>query len=461
MQTTRIRCAVLVTACVAGAAHAQCDTQTINTENLVEGIEFGASLALQGEWLFVGAPEDGAFVDDAGAVHVYRFVGDAWTPFEIIASHDLQEFDDFGRSVSVDGDRLIVGAPGTDPVENNEGAAYVFEFNGETWGEVDKLTADETNPGDRFGWDVSLQGDLVIVGAFGADIAENSAGAAYAIRFDGDNWVEEGILVAEDAASLAQLGRSVAVDGDRALVGAWQDDDFGFFTGSAYTFTFDGETWSQEDKLVASDAAEFAWFGLDVDLDGAQAIVGAYGDGEGGLEAGAAYVFVLEGDTWNEQAKLTAADAMPSAKFGWSVAIDGADAWVGAIHESEAAPEAGAAYLYRYSGFGWVELEKFSSIDGAEGADLGASIDAELGQGVIGAPNWNQDGTLDAGAVIALSACRCPADFNGDGGLNVLDFVSFQLAWVAQNSSADCDVNGEFNVLDFVCFQLVYDEGCR
>jgi hypothetical protein len=461
MPTTRIRWTVLAAAGLGAQACAQCETSTLLADVPSHNAQLGTSVDFSGTRLVVGEPEADDAQPNGGAATLYRKVGDGWTPISLLVAEDAESFDDFGRSVAFDGDVVVVGAPGKDLAGDNEGAAYVFRDTGGAWPQEQRLTPTTPAEGDRFGWSVDVEGDVCVIGAFGDDEQANSAGAAYVFRFDGEAWQQEAKLLPSDPAPLAQFGRSVAIDGDRVLVGAWQDDEQGFFTGSAYSFVFDGEAWQEEDKLLADDGAAFRWFGLDLDLDGAVAIVGAYGDEEvGGLEAGAAYVFELDGAQWVQADKLLAADAEANARFGWAVAIDGASAWVGATGDSELGAGAGAAYHFRLGSAGWTQRDKIAFAEGGEGAELGAAVAANDDVAVVGAPLWDADGDVDAGAAIVVEGCACPADFNADGALNVLDFVTFQLAWVARNPGADCDDNGNFNVLDFVCYNVLFVAGC-
>ena len=462
MPTSRIRSVALAALASAAPAWAQCETTTLLAEVPSDNAQLGASAAFAGIWLVVGEPEADDAAPNAGAVTIYRKIAGDWIPVDVLVAADAQSFDDFGRSVSIDEDGTViaVGAPGKDLGGDNEGAAYIFRFTGGGWDQEQRLTAATPAAGDRFGWSIDVDADSCVIGAFGDDDGGNSAGAAYVFGFDGEAWQQEDKLVPSDPTSLAQFGRAVSLDGDHVLVGAWQDDEQGFFTGAAYVFVNDGG-WVEEDKLVADDAAAFRWFGLSLDLDGAVAIVGAYGDEEGGgLEAGAAYVFELHEGQWVQADKLVADDGAPNARFGWSVAIDGASAWVGAVHDSEAGPEAGAAYYFRYAVGGWIQRAKIAPDGGGEGAELGSGIAANDDIAVVGAPLWDVGETPDAGAAIVAEGCTCPADFNADGVLNVLDFVAFQLAWVARNPGADCNDDGLFNVLDFVCLNLLYNEGC-
>lgn len=461
MDTSRLRWISLATVAACAPAWGQCDIQTLTADDGLEGDQFGSSVAISGEWLATGAPESDIANEDAGAVYIYQRQGDAWAYFDTITSSDAAPFDDFGRSVSIDGTALIVGAPGKDNIIDNEGAAYIFRFQSGNWVQEQRITHMNPQVADRFGWDVAIDGDRAVIGAWGDDTVDNSAGAGYVFHRAAGVWSQEDVLTADDGTSLAQLGRSVDIDGDRVILGAWQDDDAGFFTGAAYTYTRTGSNWIQEDKLIADDADAFRWFGVDVDLQGSLALIGAYGDEESaGLESGAAYVFVRSGATWSQQDKLIASDGAMEARFGSAVALDGVNAWIGAPQDPEAADLAGAAYHFRAAGANWNQIGKYTSSDGGATAQLGMSVAAFNDLAAAGAPLWNVGATEDAGALLAFASCVCPGDFNGDGSLNVVDFVNYQQAWVAMNPGADCDDSGVFNIVDYVCYSLLFQAGC-
>ncbi|MEE2876970.1 MAG: hypothetical protein VX822_04240, partial [Candidatus Neomarinimicrobiota bacterium] len=133
----------------------------------------------------------------------------------------------------------------------------------------------------------------------------------------------ESKIVASDAAANADFGRTVAIDGDYAIVGAYSDDDGGTNSGSAYIFKRSGTEWRQEDKIVASDAAANDYFGWSVSIDGDYAIVGSIHDDDGGSSAGSAYIFKRSGTDWSQEDKIVASDAAQSDQFGLNVDIDG------------------------------------------------------------------------------------------------------------------------------------------
>jgi hypothetical protein len=147
----------------------------------------------------------------------------------------------------------------------------------------------------------------------------------------------------------------VALSGDTALVGAYFDDDAGSDAGAAYVFVRSGTSWSQQDKLIASDAAAADLFagGL-IALDGDTALIGAPFDDDAGSQSGSAYVFVRSGTSWSQQEKLTASDAADGDGFGaTSVALSGDIALIGAYRDDDGGSDAGSAYIFERSGTSW------------------------------------------------------------------------------------------------------------
>ncbi len=236
----------------------------------------------------------------------------------------------------------IVGAPFSNSVEIQSGSAYVFVRNLNTWPEQAKLTASDAAAYDNFGSSVAISGDVAIVGAPYADTSGTFSGSAYVFVRNLDTWEEQAILTASDAAAGDKFGSSVAISGDVVIVGVPDDDDAGSRSGSAYVFERNGNTWEEQAKLTASDAVTRNEFGSSVAISGDVAIVGM----DYRYSSGHAYVFVRNGNTWEEQAKLTASDAAEGDYFGRSVAISGDVAIVGAEYNSDAGFASGSAYIY-------------------------------------------------------------------------------------------------------------------
>ncbi|NIO42630.1 MAG: hypothetical protein GTO41_22280, partial [Burkholderiales bacterium] len=177
--------------------------------------------------------------------------------------------------------------------------------------EVQKLLADDGEKEDYFGYSVAIDGDTAIIGSPGAGDGDlSNAGAAYAFARDGDTWSLQAKLLASDRAIHEVFGSAVAIDGNIAIIGAYGEDDSGLNgNGAAYVFTRSGEEWSETAKLMASDKASVDYFGWSVAIDGDVAVIGSLHADDSGLNGnGAAYVFTRSGESWSETAKLMASD---------------------------------------------------------------------------------------------------------------------------------------------------------
>jgi hypothetical protein len=308
---------------------------------------FGDSVSVSGDTVVVGARgdnDDGSF---SGSAYVFTRSGSTWTQQAKLNADDAAAEDFFGSSVAVSGDTVVVGAFGNEDGGSNSGSAYVFTRSGSTWTQQAKLNADDAAAEDLFGESVSLSGDTVVVGARGNDDGGSASGSAYVFTRSGGTWTQQAKLNADDAAAEDYFGWSVAVSGDAVVVGAPGDDDDGSFSGSAYVFTRSDSTWSQQAKLNADDAAADDNFGWSVAVSGDMVVVGAYQDDDGGNESGSAYVFTRSGSTWIQQAKLKADDAATGDRFGISVSVSANTVVVGADRDDDAGTDSGSAYVYR------------------------------------------------------------------------------------------------------------------
>jgi hypothetical protein len=307
---------------------------------------------------------------------------------KLLAS-DRADSDNFGLrvAVSADGNTAIIGANQEDTGANsNNGAAYVFIKSGSTWTEQQKLTASDAASDDSFGGSVSLSSDgntAIISAASESTSPTSSNGAVYIFTRSGSTWTEQAKLLASDAASFVYFGASVSLsaDGNTALVGAYnQSTSPNTQQGAAYVFTRSGSTWTQQAKLLASDRANYDSFGLSVDLsaDGLTAVVGAYvEDTSPNTDQGAAYVFTRSGSTWTEEAKLLASDPTTTDYFGSSISIsaDGNTVIVGAYAESSFPTGAnGAAYVFTRSAGVWSQQAKLLASDRATDDRFGLEL---------------------------------------------------------------------------------------
>ncbi len=342
---------------------------------------------------------------------------------ELLAS-DRKDFDTLGVSVAISGDTALVGANRNDSVDTDAGAAYVFVRSGTTWTQQAKLTAADGGANDQFGVSVALSGDTALIGAIFNDGAGSDAGAAYVFVRSGTTWTQQAKLTAADATSNEQLGISVAVSGDTALVGTTNDNGR---SGSAYVFVRGGTSWTQQAKLTGSDTAAADQFGISVAVAGDTALVGAFGNDVLANSAGSAYVFVRSGTSWTQQAELLAADGQEGDQFGVSVAVAGDTALVGANLDDDNGTDSGSAYVFVRSGTSWTQQAKILAADGQEGdgfgisvglsgdtAVLGASTDGDLGGASGSAYVFGRSGTSWTQQAKLLAADGASADFFGN-----------------------------------------------
>ncbi len=402
-------------ALVRAVASALVEEAELTASDAGAGDFFGASVSLDGDRALVGASRDDTDAgNSAGSAYVFVRSGTTWTEEAKLTASDAAEFDFFGSSVSLSGDRALVGARRDDTdAGNSAGSAYVFVRSGSTWTEEAKLTASDAATDDFFGSSVSLDGDRALVGAVLDDtVAGTDAGSAYVFVRSGTTWTEEAKITASDAAEGDFFGSSVSLNGDRALIGAAYDDTAASDAGSAYVFVRSGSTWSEEAKLMASDAEGEDFFGSSVSLDGDRALVGAtLDDTAAGIDAGSAYVFVRSGTTWTEEAKLTASDGAASENFGSSVSLDGDRALVGAANgNTEAGKDTGSAYIFVHTGATWSEEAKLAASDAAKGDFFGRAVSLDGERALVGAALNDTDAGTDAGSAYLFGLTAVAAE---------------------------------------------------
>jgi hypothetical protein len=289
-----------------------------------------------------------------------------------ITASDLGEYNYFGWSVSINGDHAVVGSihdPHLNQGGPSIGSVHLYTRLSGTWTQTDKQKINAPGSDDYFGGAVAVSQSHSIVEAATEDhegMSESGASYIYAIGtgVGPAPSIETAFkITASDAAEDDWFGKSVSIDGDYAIVGSDGDDDGGSNSGSAYIFKRDGTFWSEQDKFTTSDGSAYDAFGQSVSINGQYAIVGAPYDDDGGTDSGSAYIFKRDGATWSEQDKLTASDGSANDHFGFSVATDGKNVIVGSanqvlIAEDSGAPLAkkteaqstgssGSAYVYR------------------------------------------------------------------------------------------------------------------
>jgi hypothetical protein len=267
--------------------------------------QFGHSVAIDGDYAIVGVYRDDDKDSDAGAAYIFHRTGpgNTWDSRTKIVASDGASNDYFGWSVDISGDYAIVGAYAED--EGGfaaAGAAYVFHRTGSpnSWDSGTRIDVSSLDPPleahDYFGDSVGIDGSCAVIGAPGDDDKGDYAGAAYTYDLVGANWVYRTKLTSSFGDPDDRFGEDVSIDGDNILIGVHRDDDIAQDAGAAFLFhRTDIDTWS-EDMLYASDFAEAAGdsYGYSADIDSGYALIGAYEDDEKDTGAGSAYIYYIE-----------------------------------------------------------------------------------------------------------------------------------------------------------------------
>lgn len=448
------------------------------------GDDFGRSVSINGKVAVVGDPRFPA----PGAAYCFRWDGMQWSKEETLMAPNPATEDQFGKAVAVSGDVAVIGAPGTNAPEFQRGAAYIFRYEPQTLGwELETcLTASDGDAGDLLGFSVSIDGDVVVVGA--RDDENDGilqSGAAYVFRYNGSDWIEEAKLTDPQGEAGDLFGVSVSVSGDVAIVGAHGNNGPGNDSGAAFVFRYDGMEWMLDSELIASDAVGSERFGFSVSISGTVAVVGAYQDSDDGNASGSAYVYRYVGSAWFEEVKLTASDATALDWFGRSVAVssDTSTILIGATRDDDEGPESGSTYVFRDDGADWHEAIKLTASDGGANHKFGASVSVDRHVALVGAHRESEDpgaayvfggisgldcndnGVADSCDIFAGASedldgsgipdeCELLGDANGDRVVNVLDLIDVLLCFgqpgVRLCASADIDHDGAVNVDDLL-----------
>lgn len=425
-------------------------TTYIKASNTNNDDRFGFSVAISGNTMVVGAPREDSNATginndetnnsavNSGAVYVFVNQAGVWSQQAYIKASNTNMDDQFGWSVDIEGNTLIVGTPfeasnatGIDGSQSNNsamsaGAVYVFTRSDATWSQQAYIKASNTDSGDLFGTDVNINGQTLVVSAPGeasnttgingsqSNNAAPKSGAAYVFTRTASTWSQQAYLKASNTNVDDLFGSTVALSKDTLVVGAEgeasnatgingdQNNNSLATAGAAYVFVRNVDTWSQQAYLKASNTGGGDEFGVAVDVSGNTVVVGAQGqdqdfNGDIASFAGAAYVFIRDGTQWSQQDYLKGSNTGTSDQFGFAVAISGNQIIIGANGEDSNATgidgngadnsfnNSGAAYLFERFADEWVQQDYIKATNTGFFDDFGSALDLAGGKMIIGA----------------------------------------------------------------------------
>lgn len=328
------------------------ETATLTPSDGAVGAVFGYDVAVSGQTIVVSAPERAGAGPRRSGVYVYELVAGVWAQTAKLTVEDPQTTDQFGVSVDISGDSIVIGADGADrePFTALQGTAYVFVRTGQQWQLQQKLFATDGATYDNFGGSVAIEGDRVLVGCIGSDNGNASphfnSGAAYVFERVGTQWTQRSKLTANDGLQSDFFGSEVALSGDVVVAGAPSARN-GIVAnqGAAYVFESNGSNvWTQVSKLIATDGVDNEYFSsAGIAISASTIWIGLPGHAVNGEYMGAAYSFRRDADTlWTQRSRIEPFDGVPGQYFGASIASDRNTTMVGAtIHDSSR----GAVYV--------------------------------------------------------------------------------------------------------------------
>ena len=342
-------------------------------------------------WVVVGAKRDDEKANNSGAVYVYDANNLSAQPTKLTA-FDAANSDHFGIAVAVTDDKFVVGAYLDDDNAINTGSVYVYNANNLS-AQPTKLTAFDSSWKDVFGYSVAATNDKVVVGAYGDSAYGDGDNTGAIYVYDANNLSAQPTkLMAFDGASSDHFGYSVAANADKIVVGAYNDDDNGSNSGSAYVFDANDLS-AQPTKLTASDGDDFDYFGWSVAVTDDKIIVSAYLDDDDGPNSGSVYVYDAN-DLTAQPTKLTAFDGAANDHFGHSVAVASDKIIVGSPNDNSGS---GSVYVYNANDL-TTQPTKLTAFDGASSDHFGTAV-AVMGDKIAVGAVYDDDNGGDSGSV--------------------------------------------------------------
>ena len=360
---------------------------------------FGRIIAAYGDWAVFGQPNKTIGTNsEQGAVYVYLRSGSSWSLMQTLTASDGASGDNFGCSVVLNQNSMIIGAYGKNAAAGNDvGAVYVFGRVGSLWTETQKLTPNDGQANSRFGMSVAINSNTIFVGASHASTPiSTNAGAVYTFTLSGFTWVQQQKLTAFDATAQVGFGGNISVSGTSLAVTTSYSPFNNTPPGAIYLFTQSAGIWFYQQKLTSPNpqSPPSAQYGRAISMSGnTLAVVG-----EIGFVWEKVYVYVLSGGTWVLQQTVTSPDEESTA-FGSNLALEENRLVIGCEQDVIlSAQDRGSAYVYERNGTVWNLRQKLIAADGVATDRFGDNVALSGNTIIVGAPQADILGTQNQGA---------------------------------------------------------------
>jgi hypothetical protein len=415
----------------------------------------GSAVAVSLDTAAVGAPGFSESQTGQGTVYIYSVQNGVWSLRQTLLPPDPQANSQFGCSVSIYRDTLVVGSSRNTTTQVGQGAAYIYSRVNGAWVFQAKLLPRDTQANDFFGTSVSIFGNVAVIGAPGKGITGVNQGAAYVFTQAGGTWSETIQIKANDGAANDRFGTAVAISDRLVAVGAPGNDNLGIDQGGGYIFeNRDGIGWGQVAKLLATDGNANHNLGTSIAINGRTALAGAPGvSGTSGSNQGAAYVFNDRGgNSWGQTTKFSPPDPTTNGRFGASVALAGRNALVGAPGAVVNGTPNGAIYLHQRGGLTWTYRQRLTAPDGVNADSFGSAVSLNGGTAFVGSPNVSESFNTSSGAAYVFKGfsknASTPGQFRPTNGFaylrnsNDTGFANTEFFYGIAN---DIPVSGDWN----------------
>lgn len=428
---------------------------------------FGFTASVDNDIAVVGAFGDEDFGFDSGSASIFVRDANGWTQQAKLIPADGALNQNFGISVSVSGETVIVGARNDSDADFFAGALYVYTRSENIWTQQAKIIPHDGSNGDFYGSVSLISGDTIFVGVPQDDDNGSASGSVYVYTRTEGVWSFQTKLLASDGGINEVFGSSISFNGDTAVIGAFGVDGIGVDSGAAYIFTRTNGVWTQQAKLMPTDATADDRFGGAVTIYADTAVIGAGSDDETGEVSGSAYVFTRTKGVWTQASKLLPDDPTIGKRFGSALSLSDDSLVIAAIGDHAPNLNSGSAYLFTQPNGpegDWIQHTKILPV-GINGGDrFGNAVTISGSTAIIGSSGDDADFTnQDTGSAYIFSLnCEtiCIADFNGDGILNHFDVSAFIAAFHAQDPAADFTNDGIWDFFDISAFLQSFAAGC-
>jgi len=349
---------------------------------------FGQNLSLSGDFSVISS-RDFLFTD----AYIFEFVGSKWVEKQKLIPSDREA--GFFQTIFIDihESRLIIGSPHDQDNGILSGAAYIFEYNGTSWIEMQKVFSSDISSGDGFGGDVIIRGDIAFVGGSGDE--DDDLGAVYVFEYNGQQWIETQKIVPPEEIFRSYFGDRLMFSDGKLFVRSWEDESVDNHSGSVFIFEFDGQSWVNTHKLAPSNSLSADYFGNQIAVSRNRVVIGT----PSVFNKGAVYIYEYDGSTWNETARIEASDAYDSDYFGISVGTFGNSILVGADTD-DIGESSGSVYFFEYDGLKWNEVEKIIPTGTLSFDFFGRSMKVDNAKALIGSYGEDDSGDDSGSAFI-------------------------------------------------------------